>query len=93
MAATGDAAADARTADALLQKARALAPKLRERAAATGKARRIPDETIQDFWSAGPLVSAEAEEIRRPRATGPTSRCRSPTSLPAPTARPAGSGR
>ena len=53
MAATRDAAADARTADALLQKARALAPKLRERADATGKARRIPDETIQDFWNAG----------------------------------------
>ncbi len=53
MAATRDAAADARTAEALLQKARALAPKLRERADATGKARRIPDETIQDFWNAG----------------------------------------
>jgi 3-hydroxy-9,10-secoandrosta-1,3,5(10)-triene-9,17-dione monooxygenase len=39
--------------DALLQKARTLAPKLRERAEATGKARRIPDETIQDFWDAG----------------------------------------
>jgi 3-hydroxy-9,10-secoandrosta-1,3,5(10)-triene-9,17-dione monooxygenase len=39
--------------EALLQKARALAPKLRERAAATGQARRIPDETIQDFWDAG----------------------------------------
>ena len=30
-----------------------LAPKLRERADATGKARRIPDETIRDFWDAG----------------------------------------
>lgn len=39
--------------EALLQKARALAPKLRERAAATGQARRIPEETIQDFWDAG----------------------------------------
>jgi len=42
-----------RTAETLLQKARALAPKLRERATATGKARRIPNETIQDFWDAG----------------------------------------
>jgi 3-hydroxy-9,10-secoandrosta-1,3,5(10)-triene-9,17-dione monooxygenase len=39
--------------ETLLQKARTLAPKLRERAAATGQARRIPDETIQDFWDAG----------------------------------------
>jgi len=48
-----EAQADARTTEALLQKARALAPKLRERADATGKARRIPDETIRDFWDAG----------------------------------------
>jgi 3-hydroxy-9,10-secoandrosta-1,3,5(10)-triene-9,17-dione monooxygenase len=47
MSATGD------TREALLQRARDLAPKLRERADATGKARRIPDETIQDFWNAG----------------------------------------
>ena len=45
--------ADARTAEALLQKARTLAPTLRQRAAATGQARRIPEETIQDFWDAG----------------------------------------
>ena len=46
-------AADIRTAEALLEKARALAPVLRERAAETNKARRIPEETIQDFWDAG----------------------------------------
>lgn len=41
------------TADALLQKARELAPKLRERAGDTGKARRIPEQTIRDYWDAG----------------------------------------
>jgi alkylation response protein AidB-like acyl-CoA dehydrogenase len=40
-------------ADVLQQKALALAPVLRERAAATNRARRIPDETIRDFWDAG----------------------------------------
>src|SRR5262245_34850228 len=40
-------------AETLLAKARALAPRLRDRAAATNQARRIPDETIQDFWNAG----------------------------------------
>jgi 3-hydroxy-9,10-secoandrosta-1,3,5(10)-triene-9,17-dione monooxygenase len=45
--------ADARTAATLLEKARALAPVLRERAAATNQARRIPEETIQSFWDAG----------------------------------------
>jgi alkylation response protein AidB-like acyl-CoA dehydrogenase len=40
-------------AHALIEKARALAPILRERATATGKARRVPKETIQDFWDAG----------------------------------------
>jgi 3-hydroxy-9,10-secoandrosta-1,3,5(10)-triene-9,17-dione monooxygenase len=34
----------------LLARARALAPKLRERSYATNKAGRIPDETIRDFW-------------------------------------------
>ena len=48
MPATRDAAAET-----LLQKARTLAPVLRQRAAATGQARRIPNETIQDFWDAG----------------------------------------
>jgi 3-hydroxy-9,10-secoandrosta-1,3,5(10)-triene-9,17-dione monooxygenase len=48
MAATRDPAVEA-----LLQKARALAPVLRQRAAATGQARRIPEETIRDFWDAG----------------------------------------
>jgi alkylation response protein AidB-like acyl-CoA dehydrogenase len=43
---------DAGIAETLQQKARALAPVLRERAAATNQARRIPDETIQDFWRA-----------------------------------------
>jgi alkylation response protein AidB-like acyl-CoA dehydrogenase len=41
------------TADALLQKARELAPRLRERAAETGKARRMPEQTIRDYWDAG----------------------------------------
>jgi 3-hydroxy-9,10-secoandrosta-1,3,5(10)-triene-9,17-dione monooxygenase len=41
------------TAETLLEKARALAPRLRERAAATNQARRIPDETIGDLWDAG----------------------------------------
>jgi resorcinol 4-hydroxylase (FADH2) len=40
-------------AETLLQKARKLAPTLRERAAATNQARRIPRETIQDLWDAG----------------------------------------
>jgi 3-hydroxy-9,10-secoandrosta-1,3,5(10)-triene-9,17-dione monooxygenase len=47
------AAARDATADALLQKARELAPKLRERAAETGKARRMPEQTIRDYWDAG----------------------------------------
>jgi alkylation response protein AidB-like acyl-CoA dehydrogenase len=47
------APSDVATAETLLQKARTLAPVLRKRAAATGAARRIPDETIQDFWNAG----------------------------------------
>ena len=46
-------AADASIAEPLLQKARALAPLLRERSAATNQARRIPERTIQDFWDAG----------------------------------------
>jgi alkylation response protein AidB-like acyl-CoA dehydrogenase len=37
----------------LLRKARDLAPILRERAASTNAARRIPQETIRDFWDAG----------------------------------------
>jgi len=39
--------------EVLLQKARALAPILRQRAAVTAQARRVPAETIQDFWDAG----------------------------------------
>jgi alkylation response protein AidB-like acyl-CoA dehydrogenase len=45
--------ATSEAAETLLAKARKLAPKLRERAAATNEARRVPDETIQDFWDAG----------------------------------------
>jgi alkylation response protein AidB-like acyl-CoA dehydrogenase len=45
--------ATSEAAETLLAKARKLAPKLRERAAATSAARRVPDETIQDFWDAG----------------------------------------
>ena len=48
-----DANSHAQTAETLQQKARLLAPVLRERAAATAQARRIPDETIRDFWDAG----------------------------------------
>lgn len=40
-------------AENLLAKARKVAPKLRERAAATNAARRVPNETIHDFWDAG----------------------------------------
>ena len=47
---TGTSASHADTAEVLLQKARALAPALRERAAATSQARRIPEETIASFW-------------------------------------------
>jgi alkylation response protein AidB-like acyl-CoA dehydrogenase len=47
------AATQAYTAEALQEKARRLAPVLRDRAAATGQARRVPDETIKDFWDAG----------------------------------------
>jgi 3-hydroxy-9,10-secoandrosta-1,3,5(10)-triene-9,17-dione monooxygenase len=46
-------ASDARIAETLRNKARALAPILRERAAATNQARRIPEETIRSFWDAG----------------------------------------
>src|SRR5262245_9590585 len=45
--------ADTRTAEDLLQRARKLSPTLRERAASTNKARRVPEETIRDFWDAG----------------------------------------
>ena len=45
--------ADIRAAEALLEKARTLAPVLRQRAAETNKARRVPEETIRDFWKAG----------------------------------------
>jgi 3-hydroxy-9,10-secoandrosta-1,3,5(10)-triene-9,17-dione monooxygenase len=83
---------DAGTTEALLQKARALAPKLRARAEATGKARRIPEETIQDFWDAGLWYLLKPKKFGGPELRR-TSRCRSPTSFPAPTARPAGSGR
>lgn len=48
-----DAGSHAQTAETLQQTARMLAPVLRERAAATAQARRIPDETIRDFWDAG----------------------------------------
>lgn len=46
-------AASDQTREDLLQRARKLAPVLRERAVATGKARRIPEETIRDYWDAG----------------------------------------
>ena len=38
------------SAASLLERARALAPKLRERSYATNKAGQIPAETIDDFW-------------------------------------------
>lgn len=38
---------------ALVRRARALAPALRQRAPATNQARCVPSETIQDFWDAG----------------------------------------
>ncbi len=41
------------TREALLERAAALVPVLRERAAATSTARRIPEETIRDFWEHG----------------------------------------
>ena len=43
--------ADLYSATSLLGRARALAPKLRERSYATNKAGRIPAETIEDFWN------------------------------------------
>jgi alkylation response protein AidB-like acyl-CoA dehydrogenase len=43
---------NANTVETLLQKARTLAPILRQRAQATNQARRVPDETIRDFWDA-----------------------------------------
>jgi 3-hydroxy-9,10-secoandrosta-1,3,5(10)-triene-9,17-dione monooxygenase len=49
-AATGHDAGDLYSAANVLARARALAPKLRERSYATNKAGRIPDETIRDFW-------------------------------------------
>src|ERR1700758_691484 len=41
---------DLYSATNLLGRARALAPKLRERSYATNKAGQIPAETIEDFW-------------------------------------------
>ena len=79
-------------AETLLEKARALAPKLRERAAATNQARRIPDETIQDFWNAGLWYLMKPKSSVAPRF-GPTSRSPWPRSSPAPTDRPVGFGR
>ena len=38
--------------DALIERARKLAPVLRERAAASAEAQRIPAQTISDFWDA-----------------------------------------
>jgi 3-hydroxy-9,10-secoandrosta-1,3,5(10)-triene-9,17-dione monooxygenase len=49
-AATATATEDLYRLDKLLARARALAPKLRERSYATNKAGRIPEETIADFW-------------------------------------------
>jgi alkylation response protein AidB-like acyl-CoA dehydrogenase len=40
------------TREALIERARKLAPVLRERAQASGEARRIPAETIKDLWDA-----------------------------------------
>jgi 3-hydroxy-9,10-secoandrosta-1,3,5(10)-triene-9,17-dione monooxygenase len=48
----------------LLSRARALAPKLRERSIATNKAGRIPDETIDDFWN------LELNYLLKPRKFG-----------------------
>ena len=53
-------------AETLLQKARAVAPILRERAAATNKARRVPGETIQDFWDAGLWYSLKPKKFGGP---------------------------
>ena len=39
--------------ETLVQKARKLAPTLRQRAAATTETRQVPSETIQDYWDAG----------------------------------------
>ena len=39
--------------DQLIERARRLAPTLRERAMATSAAGRVPSETIDDFWDAG----------------------------------------
>ena len=41
---------DLYSATNLLERARALAPKLRERSYATNKAGQIPAQTIEDFW-------------------------------------------
>ena len=41
------------TLEEVLERAEALVPRLRERAAQTEKLRRVPDETVQDFLSAG----------------------------------------
>jgi len=46
-------ASEAAIADALIAKAKALAPVLRERAATTSQARCIPEATMRDFWDAG----------------------------------------
>ena len=46
-------AVGARTIEEIVERARAMLPRLRERAAATEALRRVPDETIEDFTQAG----------------------------------------
>ena len=53
-----------------LQKARALAPVLRGRAAATGQARCIPQQTIQDFWDAGLWYLLKPKKFGAPARRG-----------------------
>src|SRR5688572_896707 len=50
--------------DQLLERARSLVPELRKRALDTSKARRIPEETIADFWK------ADLFQLLRPKKSG-----------------------
>jgi alkylation response protein AidB-like acyl-CoA dehydrogenase len=52
--------------DALLERARALVPVLKERAAETGKLRRLPDTTLNDFRKAGLLGLLKPEKFGGP---------------------------
>ncbi len=62
--------------DALLERARALALVLRERAGRTGEVGRIPDETFADLWNAELFYLMRSLTTRVPRSSGSPVPCR-----------------